>query len=206
MITEQLTNITMRQDAMEKKVGIGRPEPVGFQMPSAGRAAVPVSSLLSSAGPKPSVSNLGALVGPPQAPFYEAASSGARQGGGGRQGGAVFSSDKSPIGAESGFVKAGGPFPCSGSDPMSDLSSAREKLQRELAQGSGQFFLQRRMSPTSRPATSPSEIGGISLLAYLERYGGPRAKQRAWHDTMVARSRLRCYGQGRMALPKTIWP
>ena len=46
--------------------------------------------------------------------MYEAASSGARQGGGGRQGGAVFSSDKSPIGAESGFVKAGGLFPCSG--------------------------------------------------------------------------------------------
>ena len=80
-------------------------------------------------------------------------------------------------------------FHSTSTDPMSDLSSstpttgikgtmAREKLQRDLSNGSGQFFLkvcqaiQRRMSPTSRPASDLSEVAGISLLAYLERYGG----------------------------------
>ena len=209
MITEQLTNITMRQDAMEKKVGIGRPEPVGFQMPSAGRAAVPVSSLLSSAGPKPSVSNLGALVGPPQAPCMKPPAVEPDKEEEADKEALSSPVTRVPLEQSRALSRLVAYFHAVGSDPMSDLSSttpsmgvkgtaAREKLQRELAQGSGQFFLQRRMSPTSRPATSPSEIGGISLLAYLERYGGPRAKQRAWHDTMVARSRLRCYGQGRM--------
>ena len=202
MITEQLTNITMRQDAMEKKVGIGRPEPVGFQMPSAGRAAVPVSSLLSSAGPKPSVSNLGALVGPPQAPCMKPPAVEPDKEEEADKEALSSPVTRVPLEQSRALSRLVAHFHAVGSDPMSDLSSAREKLQRELAQGSGQFFLQRRISPTSRPATSPSEIGGISLLAYLERYGGPRAKQRAWHDTMVARSRLRCYGQGRMGLAK----
>eukprot|EP00435_Cladocopium_sp_Y103_P002286 s824_g1.t1 len=72
---------------------------------------------------------------------------------------------------------------------MSDLSSstpttgvkgtmAREKLQRELSQGTGQFYLkvcqaiQRRMNPTARLASNLSEASNVSLLAYLERYGG----------------------------------
>jgi len=80
-------------------------------------------------------------------------------------------------------------FHASGSDPMSDLSSstlttgvkgtmAREKLQRDLSAGNGLFFLkvcqqiQRRMSPTAKPPSALSEISGVSLLAYLERYGG----------------------------------
>ena len=80
-------------------------------------------------------------------------------------------------------------FHNSGNDPFTDLSSsgpttgvkgtmARERLQRELADGSGAFFLkvcqqiQRRMAPTTRPASDLSRVQDVSLLAYLERYGG----------------------------------
>ena len=65
MITEQLTTLTLRQEAMEKKAAGDKAELAGFQMPTAGRAALPVSYLLSSVGPKTSVVGLGSLVGPP---------------------------------------------------------------------------------------------------------------------------------------------
>ena len=44
--------------------------------------------------------------------------------------------------------------------------------------GNGQFYLkacqaiQRRMAPTSKLASQLSEVQDVSLLAYLERYGG----------------------------------
>ena len=72
--------------------------------------------------------------------------------------------------------------------PMGDLTSAswattgvkgfaaREKLQRELSLGTGSFFLkvclQRRMAPTVSPLSTLEEAKEVSLLAYLERYGG----------------------------------
>ena len=75
------------------------------------------------------------------------------------------------------------------SDPMTELTSTsgslgvkgaagREKLQRELSQQNGQFFLKvcqsihRRQSPTSPPPSTLESLGNVSLLSYLERYGG----------------------------------
>lgn len=77
------------------------------------------------------------------------------------------------------------------SDPMSELAtngassslsmkglSNREKLQRELALREGRHFLKisqtiaKRMSPSGAIPTSLDETSEVSLLAYLERFGG----------------------------------
>ena len=57
-------------------------------------------------------------------------------------------------------------------------AAGRERLQRELAQQNGQFFLKacqaihRRQSPTTAPPDSLGNVGNTSLMTYLERYGG----------------------------------
>lgn len=84
------------------------------------------------------------------------------------------------------------------SDPMSELSGTaastgnrgaqgRDRLQAELAQHKGTFFIAvlqamaRRMSPTSSVDLSPQEMlnRGISGTRYLERFGG-YARMREW--------------------------
>lgn len=57
-------------------------------------------------------------------------------------------------------------------------AAGREKLQRELASGSGQFYLRlsqavsRRMSPTSPAPRDLKETASVSMVEYWERYGG----------------------------------
>ena len=86
----------------------------------------------------------------------------------------------------------------SSSDPLSDLSQGgtssstttrgvqrRERLQSELASGSSNFFLtvsqqmHRRMFPSKPVPKTESDLAGsgISLLSYLERFGGFRQQK-----------------------------
>ena len=74
-------------------------------------------------------------------------------------------------------------------DPLSELTGSssgvgvkgaagRERLQHQLSQQNGQFFLKvcqamhRRQSPTTAPPDSLDSLGNLGLITYLERYGG----------------------------------
>eukprot|EP00435_Cladocopium_sp_Y103_P063089 s196_g24.t1 len=201
-LTDQLATLTERQDKYERTARASEETPP-FKPMGAGKAAMPVSSLLRPGGaPSPTPGGLAQLVGaPPQTrgvswvdqqpdnnpplPEDEPNDPLMAEGDGG-----LSSPMAQALLEQSKALRAlMAHFQAAGSDPMSDLSSstpttgvkgtlARERLQRDLSTGSGQFFLkvcqsiQRRMSPTSRPASSLSETRDVSLLSYLERYGG----------------------------------
>ena len=83
-------------------------------------------------------------------------------------------------------------------------AAAREKLQRELAAGSGQFFV------SIGPVHSEENVANVKVghhpfrnWGYLtsglpRKVWGLRTKQIAWYDAMVHRSRLQCNGQARL--------
>eukprot|EP00435_Cladocopium_sp_Y103_P019666 s4341_g4.t1 len=200
-LTQQLAAVTERQNAMDRASPSSPPLQPPFRPIAATRASQPVSSLLHArAVPRPTDS-LDALVGPPPASRHVSWESPIAQqvrlpedepydplNAAGEMG------DQSPMAMaileQSKALRAlMVHFHTASSDPMSDLSSsgpttgvkgtmAREKLQRELATGSGQFYLRvcqsirRRMAPASKTPSSLSEARGTSLLEYLERYGG----------------------------------
>ena len=199
-ITDQLAKLAAQQETIIGNQPGSAGEPP-FKALATSKAAMPVSSLLNQ-GPRASLSGLAKMVGPP--PPVRAAPPAAAP----VDPGQLLEEDEpmDPLQA-SEEDKIGSPMAqallqqskvltalmshlqVTNSDPLSDLSSttpttgikgtvAREKLQRELSMGNGQFFLrvcqqiQKRMSPTSRPAANLSEASDVSLLAYLERYGG----------------------------------
>ena len=175
-LTEQLAVLTEKQNALEKSQRVGAEPAAPFKPMAVGKTAMPVSALLQPGGTPKAAAGLHTLLGPPPptrglpqealtAPHVK------------------FHEDEplDPLqpeedwGAQSPMAMAlleqskalralMVHFHASGSDPMSDLSSAapttgvkgtmaREKLQRELSQGSGLFYLKvcqaihRRMSP-----------------------------------------------------------
>eukprot|EP00435_Cladocopium_sp_Y103_P060235 s675_g22.t1 len=183
VITEQLTQLTLRKDAMEKKVGGTNPNPPAFQPLAAGRSAMPASSR-----GQPGVYSMASTKDKGCYGTYIAngrqSESGWRGMGAHRregEGGCAFPSGSSSPGAKQGIISTGGTFSCS-----RDRSYVRPFLfythhgrqghcseRKTAARASSRVRpIQRRMSPTAKPAKGPSEIGGISLLAYLERYGG----------------------------------
>lgn len=202
-LTDQLANLTERQAAFEKKSQSAVPPQHPFKPMATGKASMPVSSFLHQAGaPLPMPGGIGKILGPPPPTRHVSWVDDQQVANG------ALAEDEPPDPLQSGEVDdISSPmaqalleqskalralmvhFQVAGADPMSDLSAstpttgvkgtlAREKLQRELSQGSGQFFLkvcqsiQRRMSPTSRLASNFSEARDVSLLAYLERHGG----------------------------------
>ena len=226
MITDQLSALTMKQDMLERQQRSAPSDQPGFRPIAAGKSAQPISSLLrgtpknlstlaADLWPPPKTRATGGLTVPllpeqvmeedePVDPMQSEVAEG-------------LGSPMAQLLVEQGRVLAAlvSQMQAGSTDPMSDLSSttptmgvkgtlAREKMQRELAAGTGAFFLkvcqaiQRRVNPASRLATNLSEVGDVSLLGYLERYGGVWPESRAWYGSMVSRSRLRCHGQGRM--------
>ena len=202
-LTDQMANLTERQAAFEKRSQGMRMEHQPFKPMAIGKASMPVSSFLNQAGsPPPLPGGIGKLLGPPPPTRHVSWNDQAEEGDNLLQedephdplqsgdGGDLSSPMAQALLEQSKALRAlMVHFQVTGADPMSDLSAsnpttgvkgtmAREKLQRELSQGSGQFFLkvcqsiQRRMSPTSRPASTFSEARDVSLLAYLERHGG----------------------------------
>ncbi len=95
-------------------------------------------------------------------------------------------------------------------DPISELSASsssgggtrglqrREKLQSELAARTGGFYLSlmqqihRRMNPGKALPKTESELGEVSLLAYLERHGGYRGQRDLGLTMWVAGHVLDC--------------
>ena len=203
-ITDQLAALTSRQNETEAAQRQQAPNPIGhgFHAVAPHKAAAPVSALLNQTDRAVGLAGLGRLVGPPPPVRQTAAPSGLLQ-----PDQKLEEDEPQDPFVPAEEKELGSPmaqalleqskalqtlmahFHATSSDPMSDLSSstpttgikgtvAREKLQRELAAGNGQFYLkvcqaiQRRMSPTSRLASQLSEVQDVSLLAYLERYGG----------------------------------
>ena len=199
VITDQLAKLASKQDELLKKEEA--PADRGFKPIVSSKAAMPVSSFLTP-GKGQNFAGLAKMMGPPppmRASVAPSAPLAPQQ---------TLEEDEpvdvtqgvpeeelgSPMAQallqQSKVLQAiMSHFHASSTDPMSDLSSttpttgikgtlARERLQRELAAGNGQFFLkvcqqiQRRMSPTAKPVSSLSETSSVSLLAYLERYGG----------------------------------
>lgn len=200
MITDQLSALTMKQDMLERQQRSAPSDQPGFRPIAAGKSAQPISSLLrgtpknlstlaADLGPPPKTRATGGLTVPllpeqvmeedePVDPMQSEVAEG-------------LGSPMAQLLVEQGRVLAAlvSQMQAGSTDPMSDLSSttptmgvkgtlAREKMQRELAAGTGAFFLkvcqaiQRRVNPASRLATNLSEVGDVSLLGYLERYGG----------------------------------
>ena len=135
----------------------------------------------------------------------------------GRGEGIVFPGDNSSSRAESGNVGSSCPFPCSGkrsylrpflfgtqhgnqghSGPRKAATGTVSRVWPVLSQG-GPGHATKNVSHF-QTSNVPSEIGGIPLLGVPRALWGLRAKQRAWYDTVVIGSRVRCHGQGRM------WP
>ena len=202
MITDQLTNLATQQAVIQKQMGTP-PAPStaeGFRAMAPGKASMPISSMLARPPLRPT-SSLAGLVGPPPktkglAPIMPAAVGPSNLDGEPWEPVDEMEADRdvSPVAKalleqSKALAMLVSHFHVAGSDPFADLSSstptmgvkgtaARERMQRELAQGSGQFFvkvcqsIQRRMSPTSKLAANLTETGDVSLLAYLERYGG----------------------------------
>ena len=100
-------------------------------------------------------------------------------------------------------------------DPLSELSSSssgsgtkglqrRERLQSELAARTGGFYLtlmqqiHRRMNPGKPLPKSEEELGGTSLLAYLERHGGYRGQRDLGLTMWVAGHALDCVASNDM--------
>ena len=199
-ITQQLAKLASQQEEMSRRPPAEEPQ-MAFQPIRSSRAAQAVSSLMSPGKGQP-LSGLAKMMGPPppvrrtalpEFPVSPKQTVAEDEPLDWTQGHTV-EENGSPMAQalleQSKVLQAiMSHFHASGSDPISDLSSttpttgvkgtlARERLQRELSTGSGQFFLkvcqqiQRRMAPTSRPVSSLSETSEVSLLAYLERYGG----------------------------------
>ena len=207
VITDQLAKLTQRQDDLERgrASSSNTPAEPKFRPIKATVASTPVSGMLQGATAS-QVPQLAGMLGPPPVRAKQPATRLAETLDGEplKEEDLAFLADPrrdleapdmgSPMAralleqsrALSALVAH---FHTAGSDPFTDLSSstpttgvkgtaAREKLQRELAQGSGAFFLKvsqsiaRRMNPTGRLPSDLSSLGDTSLLAYLERYGG----------------------------------
>ena len=200
-LAEQLAAVTERQNAMERTPQGSTPQQPPFKPFAASRASQPVSSLLQSSSVPKATQGLSTLLGPPpptravswETPVaqdvrlpedepYDPLNPA-------EEVEAQFPMAQALLEQSKALRALMEHFSTANSDPMSDLSSsapttgvkgtmAREKLQRELATGSGQFYLRvcqsihRRMSPAAKTPTSLSEARGTSLLGYLERYGG----------------------------------
>lgn len=196
-LMDQVSQLTTRQATLEKQQAHAQVRPPAPLPPS--RASLPISSLLGSpttslqevarvAGPPPRTKSAAVPRSPPtklirnipedepedldgeplspQAPYAEALLEQSR--------------------ALAALVAH---FQLGAHDPMSELANTtsaigvkgavgREKLQRELSLGNGQFFLRvaqsmsRRMSPTSPLPQSTEDLAGVSMLSYLEKFGG----------------------------------
>ena len=205
VITNQLADLTQRQGDLEKKQTKGSSSTAGmFHGLGSSKASAPVSSLMTAHAP-PNLGSLAASLGAPptskarSTPLPDPDLDGQPWVPGEIAGPArVDLEEEAEMGspmqraileqskALSALIAH---FHSVGNDPFTDLASstpstgvkgamAREKFQRELADGTGAFFLkvchqiQRRVAPTARSFSDRSRVPDVSLLGYLERYGG----------------------------------
>ena len=200
-LMDQLTQLSQRQSRLEKRQAEpGPPTTPPARAPLASRASMPVSSLLGSPtaplaemakamGPPPKTRALGA----PKQPPTKAQRLHPEDDPGDLDGDPLTPID-SPLAAalleqSKALAALVSHFQVGSADPMNELASSsstmgvkgavgREKLQRELSSGTGQFFLRvsqsmsRRMSPTSPIPQQDSDAAAVSMLSYLEKFGG----------------------------------
>lgn len=202
-ILDQLTKLSIRQEALEKASSSSKAtvRPVAPATPIlTSRASMPVSALLGSPtipltevarqlGPPPKT-KMSLLPPPPPTAEHRTVKEDEPH----ALDGELLTPPTSPM-AEAlleqsrALAALVAHFQVGSTDPMQELASptgamgvkgavGREKLQRELSMGSGQFFLRvsqsmsRRMSPTSPLPQNEANLEGISMLSYLEKFGG----------------------------------
>ena len=204
-LTQQLETMAVRQEAMERNL-LQRPPPltpVGQGPPS--RAATPVSAVLGQQLTVPLLPSFAKEIGPPPKTRGASAAPTSYLRKMPEDEPLDFQADVDgiPLGSDQGqhpfaeailqqskaLVSLVNHLSSASSDPLTELTGSssgvgvkgaagRERLQRELAQQNGQFFLKvcqaihRRQSPTTAPPESLDNLGGVSLMTYLERYGG----------------------------------
>ena len=215
MITDQLTNLAMQQAAIQKQMGVPKAQvpssAEGFKAMAPEKAPMPISSMLARP-PQGATASVARLVGiaprtkglskampaalVPSKPWEPVRRDGGRQ--------RRVSRARALLEQSKALAALVSHFHASATDPLSDLSTSTpawesRALRQESVCRRSFHSIQRRMSPT--------ETGDVSLLAYLERYGGYGQNRElgAWYGSMVRSSRIRCYGRGRLG-PRTIWP
>ena len=206
-ITSQLSMLQERQDRLEKQQAAPA---VPFKTPQAGGLAAPISALLHSpgpplhtiaklVGPPPKVRAMEKQAVAPTLPVRAYQEDDPIEPVGDPSGVGTDPYAAALLEQSRALRALVSQLQSTASDPMSELASGgassslsmkgltnREKLQRELALKEGKHFLKicqtvaKRMSPSGTIPMSLEETSGVSLLGYLERFGGYGQSNGQW--------------------------